>query len=96
MTKKEFQRQFGDKAAELLSNPTFHIMLDVAREECPYTSGNTVNEATGIIRNEGRVTGWNECLRFLKTIAQSDPEPVTPKPIPLYADPAKSKSDQNK
>lgn len=96
MTKKEFQRQFGDKSAELLSNPTFHIALDVAREDCPYASGNTAFEATAIIRNEGRVTGWMECLKFLKTISRSEPEAPPVIEGPLYPDPDLRKTDTNR
>lgn len=95
MTKREFQKQFGDKAAELMQNATFHIALDVAREDCPYVNGAGVSDATAIIRNEGRMTGWNEALRFLKTIAKSEPEAPAVVPTSLYEDPNKRKSDQN-
>lgn len=96
MNKREFQRQFGDKAAELLSSPTFHIALDVAREDCPYAAGGNATEATSIIRNEGRMTGWMECLKFLKTIAKSEPEPAPVVETRRYADPDPRKSEQNK
>lgn len=96
MTKREFQKQFGDKAAELITNTTFHIALDVAREDCPYVAGGGALEATSIIRNEGRMTGWMECLRFLKTIAKSEPEAPAVVPTSLYEDPNKLKSDRNK
>lgn len=99
MTKKEFQKQFGDKAAELMTNPAFLIALDVAREDCPYANGGSALEATSIIRNEGRVTGWMECLRFLKTIAKSEPDAPPVVQTPLYADPDARKnvqSDKNK
>lgn len=96
MNKREFQKQFGDKATELLSNPTFHIALDVAREDCPYVSGAGVADATAIIRNEGRMTGWNECLKFLKTIGKSDPEPAPVVETRRYSDPDPRKAEQNK
>lgn len=96
MTKRDFQSRFAVEAAKLVSDPTFHIALDVAREDCPYANGGNATEATSIIRNEGRMTGWNECLRFLKTIAKSEPEPPPVKQTALYEDPDKRKSDQNR
>lgn len=95
MTKREFQQKFGAEAATLMQNPTFHITLDVAREECPYANGGGAMEATSIIRNEGRITGWNECLKYLKTIARSEPEPPPVVHVGLYEDPTKTKSDRN-
>jgi hypothetical protein len=94
MTKKEYQQRFAKEAAALVSNPHYHITLDVAREECPYVGPGGI-DATSIIRNEGRIVGWMECLRFLKSISKSEPEPSAPKPAPLYPDPDKRKSDQN-
>ena len=95
MDKKEFQQKFGAEAVLLMQNTTFHIALDVARESCPYTNGGGALEATSIIRNEGRMTGWMECLRFLKTIAKSEPEAPAVVPTSLYEDPNKIKSDRN-
>lgn len=95
MTKREFQQKFGVEATQLVSTQAFHIALDVAREDCPYSNGGNVGDATSIIRNEGRMTGWNECLRFLKTISKSEPEAPTPKPVLPYADPDPRKSERN-
>jgi len=95
MTKKEFQQKFGDKAAELLANPTYHIALDVAREDCPHLDDKSI-DATSIIRNEGKIQGWNGCLKFLKSLAKSEPEPPKPVEAPRYQDPDSRKSDQNK
>jgi hypothetical protein len=96
MTKRDFQSRFGVEAAALVQNATYLIALDVAREDCPYSSGGNAMEATSIIRNEGRMTGWNECLKFLKTIARSEPELPKVVETPLYADPDKRKSEQNR
>lgn len=95
MTKRELQQQFGDKLAELLAMPSFHILLDVAREDCPYY-GKSSENPTVIVSNEGRLQGWNECLRFLKTIGKQDAAPEKPVTLPRYADPSKVKSDQNR
>ncbi len=96
MTKKEFQQKFGDKAVELLANPTFHIVLDVAREDCPFLPSKAGSDATSIIRHDGQVEGWMECLKFLKTIAKSEPEPTAPEVTPLYKDPSPRRPEQNK
>jgi len=95
MTKRDFQQQFGAEAGQLVTNAVFRIALDVAREDCPYASGGNVAEPTSIIRNEGRMTGWMECLKFLKTIAKSEPEVAPPVAIPLYADPDPRKAERN-
>lgn len=96
MTKREFQQKFSNEALQLTSNPAFHIALDVAREDCPYSNGGHATEATSIIRNEGRMTGWMECLRFLKSIMKSEPEAPPVKTGPLYEDPDKRKAEQNR
>lgn len=95
MTKREFQKQFGDKAAELMSNPTFHIALDVAREDCKYIPSRAGIDATSIIRHDGLVEGWMECLNFLKSLHKSEPETPPAVHTPLYADPDRRKSDKN-
>lgn len=95
MTKKELNARSGDKVAELLSNPTFHALLETAREECPFLEDKSP-DPTGIIRNEGKIQGWNACLRYLKTIGKVEAAPEKPAPKPLYPDPEKIQSDKNK
>lgn len=94
MNKREFQQKYAVEAGALLHNPHFQIALDVAREDCPYLEEKAI-DPTSIIRNEGKIQGWNACLKFLKTIAKSEIEPSAPKPTPLYGDPDKRKTDQN-
>jgi len=95
MTKREFQQRFGAEAVALVQNATFIIALDVAREDCPYLPSKSGADATSIIRHDGLVEGWNECLKFLKTLARSEPEAPPVTQGPLYPDPEKIKSDKN-
>lgn len=86
MTKPQFIATFGAPAAELSGSALFIALTDTAREECPYI-GKDIAEPTGIVRNEGKMQGWMECLRFLKTVHV--PAPTRPEiaPRPQYVDP---------
>lgn len=95
MTRKELQSQFGDKVTEMMALPAFHIALDVAREECPFLEDKSP-DPTSIVRNEGKIQGWNACLRFLKTIGKVEQGPEKPATLPRYQDPDKIKSDLNR
>lgn len=94
MTKQELRSSAGEKVIALVEQPVFIAMLDCAREENPFALGAHVTDPTQIVRNEGRITGWNACLQFLKTIAQAPKPPPKEHPTGLYDDPAKS--DQNR
>ena len=96
MTKRELLQKYGTDAVQMASSAIFHFALDATREDCPYVKGAGAVDATAIIRNEGRMTGWIECLQYLKNIALSERE--APKVVagPLYKDPDQTKSDQNK
>lgn len=95
MNRKELQAKASDKVAELLANNTFHDVIETAREECPFLE-DKAPDPTSIIRNEGKIQGWNACLRFLKTIGKVETPPEKPAPVLRYADPDKAKSDQNR
>lgn len=95
MTRKELMASHGPKVIEIVGSPDFRAMLDCAREECNYHDS-TANDATAIIRNEGKMQGWNACLRFLKTIHKQEAAAPAAKPSALYQDPDPRKSEQNK
>lgn len=95
MTRKELQSQHGDKVTDLLALPIFHTVLDVAREDCPFLEDKSP-DPTSIVRNEGKIQGWNACLRFMKTIGRVEQAPEKPVTLPRYQDPEKIKSEQNR
>lgn len=95
MTKRELNALHGQKVAEIVSNPVHSAMLDVAREECPFLEDKSP-DPTGIIRNEGKIQGWNAALRYLKAIGKVETPAEKPAPLPRYPDPDKVRSDQNK
>lgn len=95
MTKKEFHKKYGAAVVELLSNPTMQIALGHLQEECPFFEDKSI-DPTSIIRNEGKIQGWNACLRTFRNLYKSEPDAVKVPDGPLYADPDKRKSDQNR
>ena len=66
MTKAQYISIHGAAAVELVGTQLFIALTDTAREECPFI-GKEIADPTGIVRNEGRLQGWMECLRFLKS-----------------------------
>lgn len=95
MNRREYQSKYSDKHAELMANPAFHILSDVAREDCPFLEDKSP-DPTSIVRNEGKIQGWNACLKFLKSAGHVEPEKEKPVTLPRYADPDKIKSEQNR
>lgn len=95
MTKREFHQKYGAAVVELLANPTLQIAIGFLQEECPFLEDRSV-DATSIIRNEGKIQGWSACLKALRGLYKSEPEPPPVVHTPLYKDPDPRKSDQNK
>jgi hypothetical protein len=95
MTKREFHTKYGAPIVELLSNPTLQIALAFLQEECPYLEDKSP-DPTSIIRNEGKIQGWNACLKAFKNLYKSEPEPVVTKEGPRYQDPDPRNSEQNR
>lgn len=86
MTKTQFIAAYGASAAEMVAAPIFVALTDTAREECPYV-GKSIAEPTGIVRNEGMMQGWMECLKFLKTAHLAAAPRPEHAPRAQYADP---------
>lgn len=92
MTRKELHGTFP-KLAKVCETPEYRGVLETAREECPFLSS-AATDPTSIIQNEGKIKGWNECLRVLKDIWKAIPEREKVLPTGLYPDP--KNSDTNK
>jgi hypothetical protein len=95
MTKREFLAKYGKDVVELLGNNTLQIALSFLRENCPFLDDKST-DPTSIIRNEGKIQGWNKCLTELKNLWEVPAEAPPVVPGPLYQDPDRRKSDQNK
>lgn len=95
MTRKELHGTFP-KLSKVCETPEYRGLLETAREECPFLSS-AATDPTSIIQNEGKIKGWNECLRFLKDIWKATPEREKVAAPGLYRDPDPPRnSDTNK
>ncbi len=71
----------------MCQSDNFRVLLAYFMEECPYV-GRDINDATSLIRNEGRMQGWHSLLREMRTIHIAPIEvKKSDAPVRKYEDP---------
>jgi len=92
MTKAEYIAQLGPKATSMGQSKEFIALLETAREENPYHEVHT--QEIPAVQLGALATGWEKCLKWLKT-AHVPAKPVMPKdPVRPYHDPEKNNLPQ--
>lgn len=85
MTRPELRSAYPNLATAL-DTVEFRAALDTAREECPFTQDKDRDNHASV-RNEGKVVGWMEALRFLRHIWREPTQITAPTQTEHYRDP---------